>query len=261
MNYISYFKDLHTPFLEGKTVLITGASRGIGREIAELVSELGCKVVISYAQNEQQAKEVRDQIAGRGKDVLLVKADLSVYSEAKRLTEDAIKTFGNIDILINNAGITDPRPFLELSEEDWNRVMDVNLKSMFNCCKHVVPYMIEQGGGKIINMSSAVGKSGSIGAGVHYCAAKAGVIGFTKALANQLAPSGITVNAIAPAMIDTEMISWRTQEQLDAHVELIPLRRTGLRREVAEPVAFLCSSFAGFITGYCMDVNGGLYMD
>lgn len=261
MNYITYFKDIYTPFLEGKVAIITGASKGIGRETAQLMAELGANVVISYVKNDELAKEVYEAIIQKGKDALLFKGDLSDYGQAKRLIEDTIKKFGKIDILINNAGITDPRFFLELTEEDWDKMMDINLKSMYNCCKHTVPYMIKQHYGRIINMSSVVGKSGSIGAGAHYCAAKAGAISFTKALANQLAPYGITVNSIAPAMIDTEMISWRTPEQMKSHVELIPLKRIGLCSEVSQPIAFLCSKFADFITGYCMDINGGLYMD
>ncbi|MBZ4646765.1 MAG: 3-oxoacyl-[acyl-carrier protein] reductase [Petroclostridium sp.] len=261
MDYINYFKDMHTPFLEGKVAIITGASRGIGREAAELMAELGAKVVISYARNDELAKELYDIVTQKGQQALLFKGDLAQYEEAKQLIEKTIGKFGKIDILINNAGITDPRFFLELSEEDWDRMMDTNLKSIYNCCKHVVPYMMKQGYGKIINMSSVVAKSGSIGAGAHYCAAKAGVIGFTKALANQLAPHGITVNSIAPAMIDTEMIRWRTPEQMKEHVELIPLKRIGLCSEVTQAIAFLSSKFADFITGYCMDINGGLYMD
>ncbi|MDK2934939.1 MAG: 3-oxoacyl-[acyl-carrier protein] reductase [Clostridiales bacterium] len=261
MDYITYFKDMHTPFLEGKVAIITGASRGIGRETVELMAELGAKVVISYVRNDGLAKELYDRVTQKGQEALLFKGDLSDYEEAKQLIDSTIQKFGKIDILVNNAGITDPRFFLEISEEDWDGMMDINLKSMYNCCKHAVPYMIEQSYGKIINMSSVVGKSGSIGAGAHYCAAKAGAIGFTKALANQLAPHGITVNSIAPAMIDTEMIRWRTPEQMKSHVELIPLKRIGVCSEVTQAIAFLCSKFADFITGYCMDINGGLYMD
>lgn len=261
MEYIDYFKEMYTPFLEGQVAVVTGASRGIGRDAAALLAELGAKVVITYVQNDELAEEIYDIVVDKGQEALLFKGNLAEYEQAERLVDETIKRFGKIDILINNAGITDPRFFLELSEEDWDKMMDINLKSIYNCCKHVVPHMIKQGSGKIINMSSVVAKSGSIGAGAHYCAAKAGTIGLTKALANQLSSHGITVNAIAPAMIDTEMIRWRTPEQMKEHVEFIPLRRIGLCSEVTQAIAFLSSKFADFITGYCMDINGGLYMD
>ncbi|MDI3500326.1 MAG: 3-oxoacyl-[acyl-carrier protein] reductase, partial [Thermoanaerobacter sp.] len=143
----------------------------------------------------------------------------------------------------------------------WDRMINIHLKGTFNCCRFVVPHMIKMRYGRIINMSFAVAKSGSIGAGAHYCAAKGGIIGFTKALANQLAEYKITVNAVALAMIDTEMIRWRTEEQLKEHIELIPMKRIGTCREVSEAVAYLASDFAEFITGYTIDINGGLYMD
>lgn len=261
MDYIDYFKRINGPFLEGKVAIVTGASRGIGRGTAELFSDLGAKVVVSYVKNDSDAFEVYTKLKKKGTEIHLFKGDLSSYSEAGRLVQETLKVFGRIDILVNNAGITDARHFLEISEEDWEKMLSINLKSIFNCCKNAVPVMIEQGGGKIVNLSSVVAKSGSIGAGAHYCAAKAGVIGFTKALANQLAKHGITVNSVAPAMIDTEMIRWRTSEQMVETIKLIPMKRIGSCNEVTKAIAYLSSNYADFITGYCMDINGGLYMD
>lgn len=261
MDYISYFKDIYSPFLKGKVAVVTGASKGIGRETAELFARLGADVVIGYSKNEELAKEVYENVVKERCQAMLFKGDLSDINVAEQLIKKTIEKFGKIDILVNNAGITDPKFFLDITEEAWDRMSDINFKSLYNCCKHVVPYMMKQKSGKIISMSSVVGKSGSIGAGAHYCAAKAGVIGLTKALANQLAPYSITVNAIAPAMIDTEMIRWRTPELMAEHVNLIPMKRIGKCSEVAGAAAFLASKYADFITGYAMDINGGLYMD
>ncbi|WP_422448013.1 3-oxoacyl-ACP reductase family protein [Thermoanaerobacterium sp. DL9XJH110] len=258
---INYFDKMREPFLKEKVALITGASKGIGRDIALLLAQLGAKVVINYSKNEDKAMEVLKEIQDKGGEAIIYKTDVSISKEVNRMVEDTIGKFGKIDILVNNAGITDPRFFLEIKEEDWDRMMGIHLKGAFNCCKYIVPHMIERRYGRIINMSSAVAKSGSIGAGAHYCAAKAGIIGFTKALANQLAQYNITVNAVAPAMIDTEMIRWRSEELLKEHIELIPMKRIGTCREVSEAVAYLASDFAEFITGYTIDINGGLYMD
>ncbi|MDN5302119.1 MAG: 3-oxoacyl-[acyl-carrier protein] reductase [Thermoanaerobacteraceae bacterium] len=260
-NVINYFGKMQDPFLQGKVALITGASKGIGKDIALLMAELGAKVVINYSKNQDTAKQVKNEIEKNGGEAIMFKADVSRSCEVKDMVETTIREFGKVDILVNNAGITDPRFFLELTEEDWDRMMDIHLKGCFNCCRYVVPHMIENNYGKIINMSSGVAKSGSIGAGAHYCAAKAGIIGFTKALAVQLAKYNITVNSIAPAMIDTEMIRWRPKELMEQHIELIPMKRIGTCREVSEAAAFLASDFAGFITGATIDINGGLYMD
>ncbi|WP_278429253.1 3-oxoacyl-ACP reductase family protein [Caldanaerobacter subterraneus] len=258
---LNYFDKMCEPFLKEKVALITGASKGIGKDIALLMAQLGAKVVINYSNSGDKAKEVLKEIQDKGGEALIYKADVSVSKEVNNMVEDVIGIFGKIDILVNNAGITDPRFFLDIKEEDWDRMINIHLKGTFNCCRFVVPHMIKMRYGRIINMSSAVAKSGSIGAGAHYCAAKAGIIGFTKALANQLAKYKITVNAVAPAMIDTEMIRWRTEEQLKEHIELIPMKRIGTCREVSEAVVYLASDFAEFITGYTIDINGGLYMD
>jgi len=259
--HLKYFDDLQKDLLKDQVALVTGASRGIGREIALLMAKCGAKVVINYSKNKNKALEVLQEIKNQNGQGVMYKADVSNSQEVKAMVENVIKEFKKVDILVNNAGITGPKFFLEITENEWDEMIDINLKGVFNCCKYIVPYMIERKYGRIINMSSAVAKSGSLGAGAHYCAAKAGVIGFTKALANQLAKYKITVNAIAPAMIDTEMIKWRSEEKLKEHIELIPMKRIGKPNEVSEAVVFLASKYADYITGATLDINGGLYMD
>ena len=259
--YVEYIKKMKTPFLEGLTAVVTGSSRGIGREIAITFAELGAKVMVCCNKNSKDAEEVCGAIREKGGSCELFQGDLGINAEAKSLMEKTVSVFGGIDILVNNAGITDPRHFSLLTEADWDKLEKANMKSAFNCANYALPWLEKSGMGRILNISSVCGKSGGLGAGAHYCANKAGIIGFTKALANQYAAKGIVVNAIAPAMIDTEMITWRTPEQMKATVANIPLGRIGKKAELAWAAAFLCSPFASFITGYTMDINGGLYMD
>ena len=260
MDYLAYFRNMTCPLLEGQVAVITGASRGIGRATAELFAQAGARIVISYSQRDDAARQVYDTVTARGQQAILFKGDVSDYATAGKLITLAMEHYGRIDILVNNAGITDPRFFLTIAEDAWDRMLGVNLKSIYNCCKHALPYMVKQGYGRIISISSDSGKAGSM-AGAHYCAAKAGVIGFTKAIANQFAQYNITANAIAPGLIDTEMIHWRTPEQWDEDVGLIPLKRVGQGIDVARAAAFLGSKQASYITGYTLDINGGLYMD
>jgi NAD(P)-dependent dehydrogenase (short-subunit alcohol dehydrogenase family) len=260
-NYIALGGMMRTPFLEGRAAIVTGSSRGIGREIALALAEAGAKVMVCCNSGIREGEDICTGIRNAGGNCALFQGDLTEYSRAKCLVEKAVELFGGLDILVNNAGITDPRHFSLLGEEDWDRVEKADMKSAFNCCHHAMPHIAESGMGRVLNISSVCGKSGGIGAGAHYCAAKAGMIGFTKALANQYADRGITINAIAPAMIDTDMITWRTREEMDEVVKSIPLGRIGRTSEVALPALFLCSPFASFITGYTMDINGGLYMD
>ena len=252
---------MKTPFLEGYTAVVTGSSRGIGREIAITFAALGAKIMVCCNKNTEDGEEVCAAIRSNGGVCGLFQGDLGDSAQAKILVEKTIKDFGGLDILVNNAGITDPRHFSLLTEDDWDKLEKANMKSVFNCVYHGMPYIEKSKMGRILNMTSVCGKSGGLGAGAHYCANKAGIIGFTKALANQYAAKGIIVNAIAPAMIDTEMITWRTPEQMKAVIANIPLGRIGKKAEVAWAAAFLCSPFASFITGYTMDINGGLYMD
>jgi len=260
MDYIAYFREMTSALLDGQVAIITGASRGIGRATAELFAKAGAKIVIGYSQREDLARQVCDNVTAEGREAIVYKGDVSNYAAAGELIEKTIDKYGRIDILVNNAGITDPRWFLEIAEDAWDKMLDINLKSVYNCCKHALPYMIQQEYGRIISISSDSGKAGSM-AGAHYCAAKAGVIGFTKAIANQMVQYNITANAIAPGLIDTEMIRWRTPEQMKEDVGLIPLKRVGRGVDVAQAAVFLASKYAGYITGYTLDINGGLYMD
>jgi len=258
---VQYMQRMNSCFLEGYAAIVTGSSKGIGREIAVTFARLGAKVMVCCNKNAKDAEEVCCEIRGGGGVCELFQGDLGNNAEAKTLVDKTVSAFGGIDILVNNAGVTDPRHFSLLSEEDWDRLEKANMKSAFNCVQHAMPYIEKSAMPRILNLSSICGKSGGLGAGAHYCANKAGIIGFTKALANQYAAKGITANSIAPAMIDTEMITWRTPEQMKAVIEKIPLGRVGKKAEVAQAAAFLCSPFASFITGYAMDINGGLYMD
>jgi NAD(P)-dependent dehydrogenase (short-subunit alcohol dehydrogenase family) len=260
-NYIEFAERMRGAFLQGFVAIVTGSSKGIGRDIALTLAEAGAKVMVCCNSSRREGEDVCSKIRENGGVCSLFQGDLVHYAQAKLLIDKTLETFGGIDILVNNAGITDPRHFSLLSESDWDRVENANMKSAFNCCHHAAPHIVKSGMGRILNISSVCGKSGGIGAGAHYCATKAGMIGFTKALANQFAAEGITVNAIAPAMINTEMITWRTKKQMDEVVKSIPLLRIGKTTEVALPALFLCSPFASFITGYTMDINGGLYMD
>lgn len=246
---------------KNKVVIVTGASRGIGKATAAMFARKGAKVVIHYNSNRAGADEVAAEIEKMGRDYLIVQADVSKMDEVRDMVNKTINKFGRVDILVNNAGITEPKDFRDTTEEEWDRMMRINLKSVFLCCKEVVPYMEKQQYGRIINLSSIVGKTGGIGAGVHYCAAKAGVIGFSKALANQVAKDGITVNVVAPGMIDTRMISWRSPELMKKHVGQIPVGRVGKTEEVAAAICYLASDEAAFMTGQTLDINGGMYMN
>lgn len=246
---------------KNKVVIVTGASRGIGKATAAMFARKGAKVVIHYNSNRAGADEVAAEIEKMGRDYLIVQADVSKMDEVRDMVNKTIDKFGRVDILVNNAGITEPKDFRDTTEEEWDRMMRINLKSVFLCCKEVVPYMEKQQYGRIINLSSIVGKTGGIGAGVHYCAAKAGVIGFSKALANQVAKDGITVNVVAPGMIDTRMISWRSPELMKKHVGQIPVGRVGKTEEVAAAICYLASDEAAFMTGQTLDINGGMYMN
>jgi 3-oxoacyl-[acyl-carrier protein] reductase len=245
--------------LAGKKAVVTGASRGIGRGIALAFAREGADVLVNYVSREAQAREVVSAIEALGRSALLFQADVSEARQVHAMVERALAAWGGIDILVNNAGITHVATPFETTEQDWDRVMDVNLKSAFLCTKAVLGAMVRQGGGRIINVSSVVAKSGTI-SGVAYCASKAGMIGLTKSLAHHLARHNILVNAIAPALIDTEILRWRTEAQWKETMASIPLGRLGDPMDLAEAAVFLASSGGNFITGATLDVNGGLYM-
>jgi len=260
--YKEYFQKMHGPFLKGKVAVVTGAARGIGAATAIVLADLGAKVVCAYLGNDEGANKVKNTIIASGGECITFKGDLSENKEAKRLADLTFKHFKGIDILVNNLGINASRRFLEVTEEEWDRFMAVNLKSMYNTCQHFVPYMMEQRKGKIINLTSTAGKEGALGPGANYSASKGGIIGFTRSCAIEFALYNINVNSLCPGTTDTRMIHWRTPEQLEEFVKNnIPIKRIGTCEEVAWGIAFLASEFADNMCGYVMDVNGGVHID
>jgi len=246
--------------LAGKVALVTGAARGIGEAIALKLAQEGADVVVTDV-DLQGAQRVAQEIEGLGCKAQAVQADVSQREAVQRLVSEAVSLFGKIDILVNNAGIIRRGTFLDHDPQDWEKVLSVNLGGTFNCAKEVAPLMVKQGEGKIINISSVVGKMGDIASAPSYGTSKGAINTFTKSLARELAPYGINVNAVAPHAIETDMSREWSEEKRRQIVEAIPLKRLGKPEEVAEVVAFLASDGAGFITGQILDVNGGYLMD
>lgn len=244
---------------ENETVIITGASRGIGRAIALNLSSKGFNIVINYRDSAIEAELLAEEIKENGKEVLVVQADISDFNEAEKLVKESVEKFGRVDYLINNAGITRDALVLRMKECDFDKVIDTNLKGTFNCIKHVSKVMIRQKSGKIINISSVIGITGNAGQ-ANYAAAKAGVIGMTKSVAKELGSRNITVNAVAPGFIETDMIQGINEDIRKEYLRSIPLNRIGTADEVAEVVAFLLSSSADYITGQVIRIDGGLYI-
>ena len=236
-----------------KTVLITGASRGIGCETARCFHDLGYNVVINYNKNKSAALQLQSSLTNS----IAIRADVSDENQVRAMVEEAVDRFGFIDVLVNNAGIAQQKMFTDITTDDWDKMMSVNLKSVYNTCKYVVPKMVYEKRGKIINVSSMWGITGA-SCEVHYSAAKAAVIGFTKALAKELGPSGIQVNAVAPGTIMTDMCSGYDEETLSALCEETPLCRLGTPYDVAKTICFLASDDASFITGQVISTDGGM---
>ncbi len=245
--------------LNGKVTVITGAGRGIGKAIALQFAQYGSKVVINYRNSIAQVEELLNIIRNAGGEAIAVQADISKEVEAKKLIDEAVKQFGRLDVLVNNAGITKDNLLMRMSEADFDSVIDINLKGTFFCMKYASSVMLKQKSGKIVNISSVVGLMGNVGQ-ANYAASKAGVIGMTKAAARELASRGITVNAVAPGFIETDMTETLSDKVKEATIASIPLKRYGIASEVAGAVSFLASDAANYITGQVLVVDGGLAM-
>lgn len=245
--------------LAGKTALVTGASRGIGRSIALLLAERGADIAVNYAGNTAAAEAVKAEIETLGRRAVLIRADVADTAACEAMVAETVEKLGKIDILVNNAGITRDGLLMRMKEEDWDAVLATNLKSVFNCTKAAVKYMMKARSGRIVNISSVVGTMGNAGQ-ANYAAAKAGIIGFTKATAKETAARGITVNAVAPGFIATDMTAVLPEKVVENLKANIPMGRLGAPEDIAKAVAFLVSDEAAYITGQTLHVNGGMLM-
>ncbi|WP_138414901.1 3-oxoacyl-[acyl-carrier-protein] reductase [Aquibacillus sediminis] len=245
--------------LQGKVALVTGASRGIGRAIALELARQGAKVAVNYAGSEAKAQQVVEEIQELGAEAMMIQANVSNESDVKDMIKQVVGSFGSLDILVNNAGITRDNLLMRMKEEEFDDVIQTNLKGVFLCTKGVTRQMMKQKSGRIINIASIVGVSGNPGQ-ANYVAAKAGVIGLTKTTAKELATRNILVNAVAPGFIETDMTDELTEEQKSSMLELIPLEKLGKSEDVAKVVRFLASEDANYITGQTIHVDGGMVM-
>jgi acetoacetyl-CoA reductase len=254
------FRDEEEPMAElsGAVAVVTGASRGLGRAIAEELGSGGAKVVVNYSSSEGPAKEVAEKISSNGGEAITVQADVSDAEQAQRLIDETIEAYGRIDVLVNNAGINIDKTLKKLSVDDWDKIIQVDLNSAFYTVHAALPHMVEQESGTIINMSSFVGEAGNVGQ-ANYSAAKAGLLGFTRTAALELARYGITVNAICPGFIDTDMVQNIPDEAREKILKTVPLRRFGDPSEIGRAVRFLVVD-GDYMTGQTLDINGGVYM-
>lgn len=242
-----------------KSALVTGASRGIGRSIALQLAEEGYNVAVNYAGSKEKAEAVVEEIKAKGVDSFAIQANVADADEVKAMIKEVVSQFGSLDVLVNNAGITRDNLLMRMKEQEWDDVIDTNLKGVFNCIQKATPQMLRQRSGAIINLSSVVGAVGNPGQ-ANYVATKAGVIGLTKSAARELASRGITVNAVAPGFIVSDMTDALSDELKEQMLTQIPLARFGQDTDIANTVAFLASDKSKYITGQTIHVNGGMYM-
>ena len=243
--------------LENKVALITGASRGIGREVAIEMAKAGADIIINYIGDKALAEEVQTQVQSLGRKAIILEADVSNLQAIEQMLEQAVAEFSRVDILVNNAGITKDNLLARMKEEDWDAVLNINLKGIFNCTKSTLKYMMKQKYGRIVNVSSVVGVMGNAGQ-ANYAASKAGVIGFTKSVALELGSRNIRCNAIAPGFIETEMTAALDEKTVQGWREGIPLKRGGQPEDVANACVFLGSEMSAYITGQTLNVCGGM---
>ena len=244
--------------LKDKTAIVTGAAQGIGKVIALGLAKCGADIAVSDINEDSLSSAVKE-IEALGRKAIAVKMDVSSLKDCEEMVKKTIDAFGKVDILINNAGITRDTVLLRMKEEQWDQVIQVNLKGTFNCTKAVIRSMFKQKSGKIINISSVTGAMGNAGQ-ANYSASKAAVMGFTKSIAREYAHCGITVNAVAPGFIKTAMTDAIPEKDRDAMISIIPAKRLGLPEDVADTVCFLASDMANYITGQVIHINGGMYM-
>ncbi|MBF8982175.1 3-oxoacyl-[acyl-carrier-protein] reductase [Lutibacter sp. B2] len=245
--------------LDGKTAIVTGGSRGIGKAIAMKLAQLGANIVVNYTSSAQQAEDVVELIKNMGREAIAIKANVANFDEVQNFISQAEEKFGEIDILINNAGITKDKLLIKMNEDDWDKVIEVNLKGTYNCTKAVSRKMMKQRSGKIVNVASVVGVNGNAGQS-NYAASKAGIIGFTKSIAKELGVRGINVNAVAPGFIQTNMTDVLSDEVKNHIMSQIPMKKLGTPEDVANTIAFLCSDEAKYITGQVINIDGGMVM-
>ena len=243
-----------------KNALVTGASIGIGRSITIQLAEEGYNVAVNYAGNREKAEAVVEEVKAKGVESLAIQANVANGDEVKAMIKEVVNQFGTVDVLVNNAGITRDNLLMRMKESEWDDVIDTNLKGVFNCIQKVTPQMLRQKSGSIINLSSVVGAVGNPGQ-ANYVATKAGVIGLTKSAAKELASRNITVNAVAPGFIVSDMTDALSDDLKDQMLQQIPLARFGEDTDIANTVAFLASDKAKYITGQTIHVNGGMFME
>lgn len=245
--------------LKGKVALVTGSSRGIGKAIAVGLAECGCDIIINYHSSEDSAQKTKEEIESKGVSCKLYKADVSDRGQADAMVEDIKGTLGGVDILVNNAGINRDRTFLKMTREMWDEVLGVNLNGPFNITHGLLPYMVEKGWGRVINISSMGGQTGNFGQ-ANYSVTKGGIIAFTMTLAREVARKGVTVNSVSPGYTATDMTSGMPEAVVKQVNSMIPMGRMGDPAEIASAVTFLASPQASYITGQVLGVNGGMYM-